>query len=230
MKYMGSKARLSKKILSAMPTLERNYVEPFAGGMNMVAAVGDAQSRHANELNHYVVAMFQAFLSGWEPEHIDRETYAKLKGLNGPDHLIGWAGVACSYSGKWFGGYAGIVETKEGRRDYQGEAIKNAIKQIAAMKGVTFSSMSYEELEIPDGSLVYCDPPYAGTTGYRDSFDSRAFWRWAKKLSRYCDVYVSEYTAPDYAHEILAMPVRSSLSANGLSGGSKESVEKLFRL
>jgi len=174
MKYMGSKARLSKKILSAMPTLERNYVEPFAGGMNMVAAVGDAQSRHANELNHYVVAMFQAFLSGWEPEHIDRETYAKLKGLNGPDHLIGWAGVACSYSGKWFGGYAGIVETKEGRRDYQGEAIKNAIKQIAAMKGVTFSSMSYEELEIPDGSLVYCDPPYAGTTGYRDSFDSRA--------------------------------------------------------
>lgn len=230
MKYMGSKARLSAKILNVMGASGRDYVEPFAGGMNMISAVCGARTRHANEINKYVVAMFESLIDGWQPEYVSRDEYNELRKLSGPEHLIGWAGVACSYSGKWFGGFAGIVETKDGRRDYQAEAIKNASKQVAQMKDVTFSSLSYDELEIPDGCLVYCDPPYAGTTGYRDVFDSIAFWRWAKRTSRYCDVYVSEYTAPDFAHEVLAIPVKSSLSANGKSGASIASVEKLFRL
>lgn len=230
MKYMGSKARIASRLLEFMPVSGRNYVEPFAGGMNMIAAVSYAKARHANEINSYIIAAFEALKQGWAPEFITRELYSELKALKGPDYLIGWAGIACSYSGKWFGGYAGIVETKSGIRDYQAEAIKNALKQIKNMKDVTFSSKSYEELDIPDGSVVYCDPPYANTTGYRDSFDSRAFWRWAKRVSRYNDVYVSEYSAPDFAKEILAIPVKSSLSANGLSGRSLGSVEKLFKL
>jgi DNA adenine methylase len=43
--------------------------------------------------------------------------------------------------------------------------------------------MPYNELEIPDNSIVYCDPPYEGTTAYRDDFD-------------HCTVFVSEYNAP----------------------------------
>lgn len=230
MKYMGSKARLSAKILEVMDVSGRDYVEPFTGGMNMIAAVDGANSRHANEINKYVVAMFEALVSGWVPPHITREDYSRLRMLMGDDHVIGWAGIACSYSGKWFGGYAGVVETKQGVRDYQKEALNNALKQAEKLQGVSFSSCCYRDLEIPDGSLVYCDPPHAGTTGYKDSFDSVSFWRWAKRTSRYCDVYVSEYTAPDFATEILSMPVKSSLSANGVSGGSKASVEKLFKL
>lgn len=230
MKYMGSKARISSKILAVMDVSNRDYIEPFAGGMNMISSVFGARTRHANEINKYVVAMFEALIDGWQPEYVSRAEYDRLRTLSGPDYLIGWAGIACSYSGKWFGGFAGVVETKGGRRDYQAEAIKNARKQVANMEDVTFSSFSYDELEIPDGCLVYCDPPYANTTGYRDDFDSRAFWRWAKRTARYCDVFVSEYIAPDFATEVLSIPVKSSLSANGKSGQSVSSVEKLFRL
>lgn len=196
----------------------------------MIDGVLNAKSRLANDSNKYVIAAFKALCDGWNPEFVSRESYEHLRKLNGPDHLIGWAGVACSYSGKWFGGYAGVVETKSGIRDYQAEAINNAIKQVGKLKGVKFSSLGYEDFNIPDGSVVYCDPPYAGTTGYSAPFDNDKFWHWVRSLSRRCDVYVSEYKAPDDFSCIAEFNLTSSLSANGNSGGNKPSVEKLFKL
>jgi len=229
MKYMGSKARLKKHIIPLLNAKERIYCEPFAGGMNMIDGVDNALLRLANDSNRYVIAAFKALCCGWEPEFICRDQYHELRNLRGEDHVIGWAGIACSYSGKWFGGYAGIVETKDGRRDYQAEAIKNVTKQVVKLKGVNFSSVSYEEMEIENGSVVYCDPPYASTTGYSSYFDNEKFWQWVRKISLRCDVFVSEYSAPHDFDCILEVPLKSSLSANGICGGSKASSEKLFK-
>lgn len=230
MKYMGSKARLKKHIIPLMGASGRSYYEPFAGGMNMIDGVMDARERFANDSNKYVIAAFNALCNGWKPEHITKENYDDLKRFKGDDHLIGWAGIACSYSGKWFGGYAGVVETKAGRRDYQGEAIKNAMSQVNNLIGVVFSSVSYDELDIESGSVVYCDPPYAGTTGYRDHFDNNNFWDWARSISKRCDVYISEYSAPDDFNCIAEFNLSSSLSANGYAGGNKKSIERVFKM
>ena len=232
MKYMGSKARLKKHIIPLMDTKDRLYYEPFAGGMNMIEGVHSARARFANDSNKYVIAAFKMLCSGWQPEFITKEKYHELKNMNGEDHLIGWAGIACSYSGKWFGGYAGIVETRAGRRDYQAEAIKNAIKQVKNLKDVVFSSLDYTEISIDSGSVVYCDPPYKGTTGYKDSFDSDCFFDWCRSVAKdkQCDVYVSEYAAPDDFECIAEFNLNSSLSANGKYGGSKVSIEKLFKV
>jgi DNA adenine methylase len=43
-------------------------------------------------------------------------------------------------------------------------------------------------------------------------------------------VYVSEYSAPDDFDCVWQCGTTSSLSANGVFGGSKRSVEKLFRV
>lgn len=230
MKYMGSKARFKNQILQHIPTHGACYIEPFAGGMNMIDGVCDADVRIANDFNKYLISMFQALDFGWVPKKITKEEYLNLKNLNGPDYLIGWAGVACSYSGKWFCGFAGDVMTKGGLRDYQQEAINNALKQIAKLRGVVFRSGSYDEIMIPDGSVVYCDPPYAGTTGYKDCFDNNKFWSWARGISKNNQVFISEYRAPEDFKCILEIHTKSSLSANGSSGGSKLSVEKLFTI
>nr|DAF78412.1 MAG TPA: DNA adenine methylase [Caudoviricetes sp.] len=232
MKYMGSKARLKKYIIPLMDIKDRVYYEPFAGGMNMIDGVHCARARFANDSNKYVIAAFKMLCSGWQPEFITKDQYHELKKMNGEDHLIGWAGVACSYSGKWFGGYAGIVETRSGRRDYQAEAIKNAIKQVKNLKGVLFSSLDYTEMSIESGSVVYCDPPYKGTTGYKDGFNSDDFFDWCRSMAKdkRCDVYVSEYSAPDDFECIAEFNLNSSLSANGRYGGSKSSIEKLFKV
>ena len=43
-------------------------------------------------------------------------------------------------------------------------------------------------------------------------------------------VFISEYTMPDDFKCVWSQEVKSSLSANGVSGGNKTSVEKLFTL
>ena len=62
MKYMGSKARFKKRILDAMGEIGGVYVEPFAGGMNMIDCV-KADRRIANDANKYVIAMFKAVVN-----------------------------------------------------------------------------------------------------------------------------------------------------------------------
>ena len=87
----------------------------------------------------------------------------------------GYAGFAFSYSGKWLGGWCRDGANK---RDYVREAFNNAKKQSPLLQGVTLVHRSYEDLNIPDNSLIYCDPPYEGATSYKDKFDHSRFWSW----------------------------------------------------
>ncbi|GAH26763.1 unnamed protein product, partial [marine sediment metagenome] len=94
-------------------------------------------NRVAGEVNWYIAKMWQELLKGWIPEYINKEQYNSIK-LNKDEFypcLVGWVGICCSYSGKWFGGYAGKVETKGGLRDYQTEAFANVKKQLPKLKG-----------------------------------------------------------------------------------------------
>lgn len=78
------------------------------------------------------------------------------------------------------------------------EAINNFDKTVEALRGMpslTLCSLPYDEIEIPDNSVIYCDPPYAGTKKYKNGrFDSAAFWRWAEEMPERNTVFVSEYS------------------------------------
>jgi DNA adenine methylase len=236
MKYMGSKARIAKHLLPiilADKKPDQFYVEPFAGGMNMICKV--AGKRTACDSNYYLVEMWKAIMNDWQPPYfVSKELYEIVR--NDRDKIapwmVGWVGFNCSYSGKWFGGYAGVVKTKIGTmRNYQEEALKNTLKQKDLLQGVELVCCDYKELVIPDKSIVYCDPPYAGTTGYKDKFDSDAFWSWTSQLAKDGhSVFVSEYAAPSSVEQVWEGSVKSSLSANGRHGESKNSVERLFRV
>ena len=70
-------------------------------------------------------------------------------------------------------------------RDYNTEAIKNVLKQVPIMKDVIFQSKPYYELELPPKSIVYCDPPYEGTSKYKvDEFDHNLFWNWVRNINK----------------------------------------------
>lgn len=50
----------------------------------------------------------------------------------------------------------------------------------------------------PPCSLIYCDPPYVGASGYGTKFDHLAFWEWCRhKTAEGHRVFVSEASAPD---------------------------------
>lgn len=235
--YMGSKNRIAKYILPIIlkgRKTEQWYVEPFAGGMNTIDKVDG--KRLANDIHAELVSMWQALLyEGWiPPKEVSKCEYIDIRDNrdNYPACLVGWVGFNCSYSGKWFGGYAGKTATKNGHiRDYQGEAIRNVAKQKSSMNGVKISNENYWAVDIPKNSIIYCDPPYKGTTGYANSFDSDKFWQWCRdKHKEGHTVFISEYSAPADFKCVWSMEVKSSLSANGTYGGSKSSTEKLFTL
>lgn len=175
--------------------------------------------------NKYLIALLRYVQAGNElPEHIEKDEYYRVKADRDSDAewYVGFCGFICSHNGKFFNGYSGITATKQGERNYLKEKRNNLLKQ--ELSGIRLECCSYDELEIPDNSVIYCDPPYQGTTGYKDSFDSAKFWDWVREKAKAGNkVYVSEYNAPDDFKCIWEKELSSSLSSV-----SKKSTEKLF--
>ena len=167
--------------------------------------------RLANDYNNYLIAMWRFLVKkpGFQfPTVIPKELYDtyremyRIMGIGGngdteDEAMIGWIGFMGSFNGRFFdGGYSG--HNVKGR-DYIKEQIRNTLQQAKKMDGVKFAQSSYEELDIPANSVIYCDPPYRKTTGYESSkgFDHNKFWDWCrKKAEEGHSVFVSEYAAP----------------------------------
>ena len=226
MKYMGSKARHAKELLPiilANRTEGQWYVEPFVGGANMIDKVGG--NRIGADLHTSLIEMWQSVSNGWlPPEQVSEGMYKEAKSL--PESALkGYIGFAMSFGGKWFGGYP---RDSAGKRDYSLEAYKNAQKQFPKLLGVDFRHSSYQDLDIPAKSIIYCDPPYKDTTQYKDSFDHEPFYEWCRqKHKEGHQVFVSEYQMPDDFTCVWSKEVNSSLTKDT---GSKKATEKLFTL
>lgn len=235
MKYMGSKSRIAKHIL---PIILENrikgqyYVEPMTGGGNLIQFVDG--NRIGADINFYVISLLQEMQKGFIPPYLSREQVNHIKENKDiyEPYLVAWAGIGCSYSGKWFGGYAGTITTKDGNiRNYIQEAINNLSVQSEKIKGVEFVASGYQELQIPNKSIVYYDPPYKGTEGYRVKFCHDTLYNHLhEKKEQGHTIFISEYEMPKEFKEVWSMELSSSLSSNGKSGGNKKSIEKLFTL
>lgn len=227
MKYMGSKNAIAKEIKPIMEAVRngRTWVEPMVGGANMIDKVtGD---RIGNDLNHYLISMWKALQNGWQmPDFISEDEYKDLQHNkdNRPPELVAFVGFNTSYGGKWFGGYARGKNSKGQPRNYTAEGKRNILKQLPKLKGVKFSSVPYWEMEIPPNSLIYCDPPYEGTTKYKDGFNHAEFWEWCRKMANEGHiVFVSEYNAPKDFKCIWSKTLTCDLAKS-----DKDRTEKLF--
>lgn len=228
MVYMGSKNRIAKELIPIITDqLQPNqwYVEPFVGGANMMDKIQHPYKLGADS-NKYLIALLNYVQDGNQlPDFISKDEYTKVKTNKDkyPNWLVGYVGFICSFRGKFFGGYSGLYYTNAGKeRNYQQERSNNLLKQN--LKDITFKCCSYDQLEIPDNSVIYCDPPYQDTTKYKDSFDSDKFWDWCRiKVSEENKVYISEYNAPADFKCIWEKQVNSNLGAT-----SKKATEKLF--
>lgn len=242
MKYMGSKNRIAKHILPIILKDRKEnqyYVEPFVGGANMIDKVGGL--RIGADINPYLIELFKGLQNGRAllfdiPKFLydkARVEYNNKTTIEFDLFTIAWIGYMASANGRFFeGGYSGISETKIGTsRNYIKESISNIQKQVSRIQDINFVCCSYEKLDIPENSIIYCDIPYEDTKQYSFSknFDYDKFWNWAREKSQIGHtVFISEYNAPDDFECIWQQEVKSSLSANGVSGSSKTSVEKLF--
>ncbi|XAI97369.1 putative AdoMet-MTase [Leptolyngbya phage Lbo-JY46] len=239
MKYMGSKRRIAKEILPIILQDRKEgqfYVEPFVGGCNSIDKVSGP--RLGNDSHYYLIKMWQALQEGWIPPDIITENdYRNIR--NNKDHdpaLAGYVGFSLSFGGRWFRCYR---RDKKGQKDQlenmiiQSRRSKEAImRQVPNIKDVIFTNFDYLDLNIPDESIIYCDPPYANTDTYTGNknitgFDHALFWNWCDSLvERGHKVFVSEYTAPHGWTEVWSK--NTIVNISDVVDSKKYVTEKLF--
>ena len=196
MQYFGGKAKIAKELsefLNNELKQGQTFVDLFCGSCNVVSKI-KAGKRLANDLHTELIVLHRSIQQGQElPSSISEELYKEVKDNKEayPLWLVAFVGFGCSYSGKYFGGYA---RNSRGD-DYCGNAKNSLLKKHQSLKDVEFSTGDYSKLHIPTGSLVYCDIPYKNTTKYSTgSFNHEDFYKYAKiKAREGCVVLVSEY-------------------------------------
>ena len=234
MKYMGSKNRIAKHILPIMikEMQDRGYttwVEPFVGGGNMIDKVPSSYRRIGCDLNEHTIAAMlgiRDFVVQF-PSDVSETYYTTVKGT-APHPINSWIRYSCSFSGKFDNGYA----RDKTNRNYASEQKRAAIKQSRAIQCVEFICCSYLDLTNSiTNSIVYCDPPYQGTTGYKTGqFNHEEFFDWCRKMKvKGNSVFVSEYSAPDDFELVWQGEVKTNFSATRTKA-THNAVEKLFKV
>lgn len=225
MKYVGGKSRLMKHLKPIIESYLKPtalYVEPFLGGGNSFIQIehpyklGTDCDDDLINLHRYIRDCKELKL-----DYITPEIYRQCK--NTP-HLFSsykraYISICGSFQGKKWGGYAGIYSNpdKGVYRDYPREALKDLQKSKPRYQSTdTFLALDYKSLDPEETMLIYCDPPYKGTTGYEaGSFNHDEFWNTAREWSKVCPVLVSEFTYPEDFKPIWTKPRKQSLDLKG---------------
>lgn len=220
MRYLGGKYQIRKwvarnVIARAEYRGENNgvYVEPFIGSAAVFRELApNFRVSHANDAHIDLMLMWKAIAEGWQPPFITPADRQRLK-LEPPSAERGFAGFSCCYRGVWFGGYAGPDQVRA-------ERLK-LLEVRSAFENTVFHCVHYSELEsiVTRGTVVYCDPPYGGTYGYKQDFNTPEFWRtmdaWYEKGAI---LLISEYNAPKHWRVFASMKRNLLMSPTSREG------------
>jgi DNA adenine methylase len=243
MRYMGSKRRIADAILPIIlkgRKAKQYFVEPFCGGCNITVRVEG--KRIANDIHPELIEMYKALQGGWKPpKKITESEYNFIRKSPYVDPALrAYAGFTHSFGGVYFGTYRrNPTEQASGnllKENYSNveavgkQAYDMVVSMVPKLKGVTFVCGNYYELVIPPNSIVYCDPPYQGTSEYKaNRFPSANFFNWLRTLKEAGHtVFVSEYKAPEDFKCVWQQEVYNGL--NSMSEKRKAVTEKLFML
>ena len=229
MRYQGGKSRIATSIAVAIERereSNQTFVSLFCGSCAVEAKLAPHFDRViCNDKHEYLIEMLKGVQNGYElPEQITEEQYKYIKTHKDEDKILaGFVGFGCSFGGKFFGGYA---RNKE-QTNYALQSKKSLLKDMICLPNAEFTCLDYRDVDIPNGSIVYADPPYANTTTYQgQKFDSEAFWEYMRQISKHNQVFISEQTAPDDFECIWEKPFTRTLDRN--KDNQFKVVEKLF--
>lgn len=150
-----------------------------------------------NDKQEYLIAMLKSLQNGYElPDTVTEADWLYIRDHKDEDKaLAGFVGHACSFGGRWFEGYARSKATK---RNFARESKDTMLKKMQTLMDTKFICGDYRDVVIPEGAVVYADPPYANTKEYNgETFDSVQLWDYMRELSKDHIVFISEQQAPD---------------------------------
>lgn len=236
MRYIGGKSRIAAPLADVIKEHGKGrkiYLEPFLGGASIAAkVVPHFPAAFLADTVPDVALMWSAAADGWTPpDCLTEAEYQDHKADTTPSALRGFAGFGCSFGGKWFGGYA-----RSSGRSIPAESSRRIAAYGAALHGAHITRADYRDFTgwiraYGQDVVIYCDPPYAGTTGYAaaGAWDAGAFWATAREwVDAGAIVPVSEYAAPDGWEPVWERPHRQHLG--GVAKTERPAtMERLFK-
>jgi DNA adenine methylase len=228
MAYLGGKAKGAEHILECLNSPVFNsfdYIEPFCGYCHIVRRVKNKKKYTISDNNRFLIVLLK-YIQKNKNKHptINQEEYKRLR--ENPDKnplRAAYAAFCYSYNGKFFGGFVekyGDRNYPEERKKYYDELHDNETFHKSKIQYVDYTK--YMDVK---NKLIYCDPPYSGTTEYHSTFNSDKFWDDMRTISKNNYVFISEYTAPDDFICITQKTKRMSVAGRG---ATRKRVEKLF--
>ena len=237
MQYLGGKARIARHIVGAIladTDLRSVWFEPFVGGANVLEHAAPHFARcYAADAHHDLILMWEHVTAGGLlPAVISCDEYAALRHAE-PSWLRGLAGFGAAFGGRWFAGYGAQRIDKRHPYGHVYPGTRKTVERqagIFARHGVRFTLSRFGDIAPPYGSVVYCDPPYAGCEGYAvGEFDRDAYYKTIQAWATDCAVYASEYAMPAEVPSRLVWSGkrRSSIKA---TDNTEVRTERLFRI
>lgn len=246
MNYQGGKQLISKRlaqvILDHTPENRAHLYEPFMGGGSMSAVLAPHfKTAHLSDVHERLILMWQAVYAGGQlygnpthflPPTVSREDYDYHRAHKPHSPATAVIGFGSGFGGKYFGSFIGH-DPRRKHQTYHDVALRGLRKKYERMTAtgtkLNIQAHSYQDYEPPAGSVIYCDPPYAGTAGYSaGGFDHQVFWEWCQaQAARGCLVFVSEYSTPLDIEPIYTTQKRVTINH---ANNSKVVTEKLFML
>lgn len=237
MKYMGSKNKLAKDIVPIIQKyIDDNkitcYIEPFVGGANIIDKI-TCFYKIGYDIHNELIALLKVLQTDKIlPSGISKEEYEHVNKHRDlyQDWYVGLVGFCASYNAKYFGGYAGETQTKEGIRYYDRESIRNIEKQRQNIKNIKFEVCNFRDIDISklNNCLLYCDIPYRNTTKYKtEDFPYEEFYTWCKEVSKNNTILISEYNMPN---EFKCIWEKEHITTLDKNNNKKQRIEKLFTI
>lgn len=230
MSYLGGKSKGAEHILDVLndPLFDgADYVEPFVGYAHVLRRVTRKRTYSASDNNDLLICLLKAVQRGETIPSISRREYYRLKNETSSVNLRrATAAFTYSYNGKEWGGYTGPYVEGDVKREPAKERKRyySLLADNETFSRTNIRCMQYWSIR-PKRKLIYCDPPYIGTTGYgKDCFDHDRFWDVMREWSKENVVLISEYVAPS---DFVCVGKRRKQVC--FSGGSNSSrVERVF--
>lgn len=129
--------------------------------------------------------------------------------------------------------YKRVIRELVGRFDLQHLEFLERLARLDRLRAVARADnlivfrRDYRDVHIPEGAVVYCDPPYANTSGYGSCFDHWAFYAWCRAVGKRHPLFVSEYWMPSDFRCVIEYEVRA---LKGSTTNAQTRVEKIFTI
>ena len=212
------------------------YCEPFCGAMGVAYRV--------NHEDMFLCDISEALITMWQelqdpdlvlPDVISEVTHAELSRIRDPqDWMTAYVGFGMSFGARYFTKYAQTKRGDTGDNPDHSRRLKNSTnkKRKTNIMRAVIECFSYDKMPIPPNSVIYCDPPYEGTTKVHDcdSFNHDHFWDWCReKVKEGHRVLVTEFNHPidfvvvhNFGDTVSRLGVKGNNNLDGVDSGVRE--------